>query len=64
MHIEARIQTRCLRKVHSEELHDVYSSSSNIIRVTKSRRIRWAGHVACMEKRYIQDIGGEIRRIT
>jgi hypothetical protein len=33
------------RKLHNEELHDVYSSSS-IIRIIKSRRMRWAGHVA------------------
>jgi hypothetical protein len=39
------------RKLHIEELHDLYSSPS-IIRIIKSRRIRWAGHVACMgEKR-------------
>jgi hypothetical protein len=33
------------RKLHNEELHDLYSSSS-IIRMIKSRRMRWAGHVA------------------
>jgi hypothetical protein len=33
------------RKLHSEELHTSYSSS-NIIRQIKSRRMRWAGHVA------------------
>jgi hypothetical protein len=39
------------RKLHNEELHDLYSSPS-IIRIIKSRRIRWAGHVARMgEKR-------------
>jgi hypothetical protein len=32
------------RKVHNEELNDLYSSS-NIIRMIKSRRMRWAGHV-------------------
>jgi hypothetical protein len=32
------------RKLHNEELHNVYSSSS-IIRMIKSRRMRWAGHV-------------------
>ena len=37
------------RKLHSEELNDLHSSL-NIIRVIKSRRVRWAGHVACMEK--------------
>jgi hypothetical protein len=33
------------RKLHNEELRDVYSSPS-IIRISKSRRMRWAGHVA------------------
>jgi hypothetical protein len=35
------------RKRHKEELYAVYSSP-NIIRVIKSRRLRWAGHVARM----------------
>jgi hypothetical protein len=35
------------RKLHNEELHDLYSSPS-IIRITKGRRMRWAGHVARM----------------
>ena len=35
------------RKLHNEELNDFYSSP-NIVRVIKSRRIRWAGHVARM----------------
>jgi hypothetical protein len=39
------------RKLHKEELHDLYSSPS-IIRIIKSRRMRWAGHIARMgEKR-------------
>jgi hypothetical protein len=39
------------RKLHNEELHDLYSSPS-IIRIMKVRRIRWTGHVARMgEKR-------------
>jgi hypothetical protein len=33
------------RKLHNEELHDLYSSPG-IIRIIKSRRMRWAGHVA------------------
>jgi hypothetical protein len=33
------------RKLHNEELHNLYSSPS-IIRIIKSRRMRWAGHVA------------------
>jgi hypothetical protein len=32
------------RKLHNEELHNLYSSPG-IIRMIKSRRIRWAGHV-------------------
>jgi hypothetical protein len=35
------------RKLHNEELHNFYSSP-DIIRQIKSRRMRWAGHVACM----------------
>jgi hypothetical protein len=35
------------RKHHNEEIHDLYSSP-NIVRVIKSRRMRWAGHVARM----------------
>jgi hypothetical protein len=35
------------RKLHNEELHGLYSSPS-IIRVIKTRRMRWAGHVARM----------------
>jgi hypothetical protein len=34
------------RKLHSGELHNLYSSPD--IRQIKSRRMRWAGHVACM----------------
>ena len=41
------------RRLHNEELYDLYSSQ-NIIRAIKSRRMKWAGHVACM---------GEERRI-
>ena len=37
------------RKLHNEELNDLYSSP-NIVRVIKSRRMRWAGHVARMEE--------------
>ena len=35
--------------LHNEELSDLYSSP-NIVRVIKSRRMRWAGHVARMGK--------------
>ena len=42
------------RKLHNEELHDLYSSR-DILRVIKSRRMRWAWHVTC---------GGEVRHIV
>jgi hypothetical protein len=35
------------RRLHNEELNDLYSSL-NFVRVIKSRRMRWAGHVARM----------------
>jgi hypothetical protein len=35
------------RKLHNVELHSQYSSL-NIVRVIKSRRLRWVGHMACM----------------
>ena len=39
------------RRLHNEELNELYSSP-NIVRVIKSKRMRWAGHVARMgEKR-------------
>ena len=38
------------RKLHNEELNDLYSSP-NIVQVIKSRRMRWAGHVAHMGER-------------
>jgi hypothetical protein len=38
------------RKLHNEELRDMYCSAS-IIRIIKSRRMRWAGHVARIERR-------------
>ena len=37
------------RKLHDEELNYLYSSH-NIVRVIKSRRMRWAGHVALIEE--------------
>jgi hypothetical protein len=39
------------RKIHNEKLHNLYSSPS-IIRMIKSERMRWAGHVGRMERRY------------
>ena len=38
------------RKLHNEELKDLYSSP-NIVRVIKSRRMRWAGRVARIGER-------------
>jgi hypothetical protein len=38
------------RKLHNEELHNLYSLPS-IIRIIKSRRMRWAGHMARMGKK-------------
>ena len=35
------------RRLHNEELNDLYCSL-NIVRVIKSRRMRWTGHVASM----------------
>jgi hypothetical protein len=42
-----RVEDGSWRKLHNDELHSLYSSP-NIVRVTKSRRMRWAGHVARM----------------
>jgi hypothetical protein len=49
------------RKLHNEELHILYSSP-NIIRQIKSRRIRWAGHVACMGEECVQGFDGKAKR--
>jgi hypothetical protein len=38
------------RKLHNEELHNLYSSPS-VIRMIKSRRMMWAGHVARVGRR-------------
>jgi hypothetical protein len=38
------------RKLHNEELHDLYSSP-RILRIIKSRRMRWAGYVARVGKK-------------
>jgi hypothetical protein len=42
-----REEDRLWRKLQNDKLHNLYSSP-NIVRVIKSRRMRWAGHVACM----------------
>jgi hypothetical protein len=51
------------RKLHNEELHNLYSSAS-IIKKTRSGRMRWARHVERMEKKKecIWVFCGEIRR--
>jgi hypothetical protein len=50
------------RRLHNEELYDLYSSL-NIIQLMKSRRLRWAGHVALWgTEECTQDFGGEFRR--
>ena len=38
------------RKLHNKELNDLYSSP-NIVRMIKSRRMRWTEHVARMDER-------------
>jgi len=38
------------RRLHNDELHNLYASP-NIIRMIKSRRMRWMGHVARMGKK-------------
>jgi hypothetical protein len=50
------------RKLHNEKLHNLYSSPS-IIRIIKSRILRWARKVARMwRKERIEDIGGKARK--
>jgi hypothetical protein len=48
------------RKLHNEELHNLYSSSSDFIRKIKSRRMRWAGHGR--GEKSVQRFGGKARR--
>jgi hypothetical protein len=50
------------RKLHNEELNDLYSSP-NIVRAIKSRRMRWAGYVVRIggRERCLQGFGGETR---
>jgi len=44
------------RRLHNEELNDLYSSP-NIVRVIRSRRMRWVGHVARMgEERVVYGV--------
>jgi hypothetical protein len=51
------------RKLHNEERHNLYSLP-NIIRMIKSRRMKWAGHVARMgeARNAYRDICGKARR--
>jgi hypothetical protein len=53
------------RKLHSEELHNLYSSE-NIIRQIKSRRMRWAGHVARIgeNRKLYKGLVGKFRKKT
>jgi hypothetical protein len=50
-----------LKVLHNEKFHNLHSPSS-IIRMTKSRKMRWEGHVARIEKIGIQRVGGKPRR--
>jgi hypothetical protein len=56
-----REEDRSWRKLHNDELHNLYSSPK-IVRVIKSRRMRWAGHVARMGEGRSEDpgVGGRI----
>jgi len=46
------------RRLHNEELNDLYSSPS-IVRVIKTRRMRWAGHMARVRRGSVWGLGGE-----
>jgi hypothetical protein len=49
------------RKLHNDELHNLYSSP-NFVRMIQSRRMRWTGHVVHMGegKRCLQGFGWEV----
>jgi hypothetical protein len=53
------------RKLHNEELHNLYSSPS-IIRMVKSRKMTWSGHVARMgqKRNAYRMLMGKPERIT
>ena len=51
------------RKLHNEELNDLYFSL-NVVRMVKSRRIRWTGHVARIGKVYTGFWWGNLRERT
>jgi hypothetical protein len=44
-----REEDRSWRKLHNDEFYSLYTST-NIVRVIKSRRMRWTGHVARMRE--------------
>jgi hypothetical protein len=52
-----RKEDRSWVKLHNYKLHGLYSST-NIVRVIKSRRMRWVGHVACMGRSVYRLLGG------
>jgi hypothetical protein len=56
--------TGAWRKMHNENLNNSYSSpNTSIIRMIKSRRMKWAGHVACTrEEACKQGFGRKTRR--
>jgi hypothetical protein len=56
-----REEDRSWRKLHNDELHSQYSSP-NIVRVIKSRRLRWTVQVARMGEKCLQGFGWEARR--
>jgi hypothetical protein len=57
-----REEDRSWRKLCNDEVHSLHSSP-NTVRVIKSRRMRWAGHVACMrEGTCLQGFGWEAQR--
>jgi hypothetical protein len=47
--------------LHNEELHNLYCSR-NIIRMIKSRRMKWTGHVEGMGRKTMHIVGGNSRR--
>jgi hypothetical protein len=51
------------RKLYNEERHNLYSSPS-IIRMIKSRRMRWAGHIARIGRRRMHIFGKAGRKET
>jgi hypothetical protein len=57
------MKTAWWRKLHNEELHNLYSTPS-VIRMVKSMRMKWEGHLALRRRRrrILQVIGGKTRR--